>query len=41
MRSDEVNYDFDRETLLQTMPDTDAAGFLRVQAVFTDEGADE
>ncbi len=36
VRSDEVNYDFAKEDMLATMPETDDAGHLRVHAVFKD-----
>lgn len=40
LREDQVNADYDREEMLETMPDTTADGHLKVHAVFnTDEDA--
>lgn len=35
LRDDQVNADYNREEMLDTMPDTTADGHLRVHAVFT------
>lgn len=36
-RADEPGYDFEKEDMLVTMPETDEAGYLKVHAVFTDD----